>query len=391
MYSPGILRALPEIDPIEPLLGEQILHHRLASHYPALRRFRTHRALVRSPLWQQIGPEVERITAGIEVAHHRAARARSRAGLRIAAWNVQRGTRLDDITHVLAGIDADVVLLAEVDSGMGRSGDRNVARAIAAALEMSYAFAVSYLVLEDDLGENPDQRANSLALAGTAILSRVPLRAARNVDLPALRDKFSSSEKRLGHKRALAAELELDGGHLAVGACHLDSTASPAGRARQLAALLDALPAGPALIGGDFNSSTWDVSSSLAVLRDLAHKVFVTGFARAVDDFMTPERFYERAPFAELARRGFAIDGFNDRARGTYEFRMDDAYTIEKTRAQVGGLLTRWLQRRLRPWNGVVRSRLDWFAGRDLGARTAGVVDPRGASDHAPIVVELEA
>jgi endonuclease/exonuclease/phosphatase family metal-dependent hydrolase len=369
--------------------GEHRLRHELAAHYEALRALRDRRALSRSPLWRTIAPDVERVTAGLEIAHHRAAKVRCRSGLRAAAWNIQRGARLDDIARVLAGLDADVVLLAETDHGLGRSGDRNVARALAETLEMSYAFGVSYLVLRDDLGENPEQRPNGLALAGTAILSRVPIRAAHNVDMPELRDKFSSSEKRLGHKRALVAELDLGGDRLAVGACHLDSTASPAGRARQLAALLDALPLGPALVGGDFNSSTYDLSSTVALVRDVAHKLFVTGFDDTVANYMTPDRRYEEPIFAALAGRGFVIAGFNDRTRGTYEYRLDDAYTIEKIREQVGGLVTRWLERRLRPWNGVVPARLDWFAGREVIARAASVADHRGASDHAPIVVEL--
>jgi endonuclease/exonuclease/phosphatase family metal-dependent hydrolase len=368
---------------------EEVLHHELARHYDALRRIRHRRALARSRLWREIAPEVERITAGLEVAHHRAARPRARAGLRVAAWNVQRGARLDEIARVLGELDADVVLLAEVDDGMGRSGGRNVARALAEALEMSYAFAVSYLVLADDLGENPDRRPNGLALAGTALLSRVPIVSPRNVDLPELRDKFSSSEKRLGHKRALAARLAVDGDDLAVAACHLDSTASSAGRARQLAALLGALPPGPALVGGDFNSSTYDLSSPLALARDLAHKLFVTGFDGTVENYMTPERRYEEPLFAALAQHGFTTDGFNDRAHGTYQYRMDDPYTVAKVRELVGGLVARWLERRLRPWNGVVPARLDWIAGRGLTPRAARVGEPRGASDHAPVIVEL--
>ena len=98
---------------------------------------------------------------------------------------------------------ADVLMLSEVDNGLGRSHNRNVARELADALGMSYAFAVSYVTLEDDHLENPEGRENTLALAGSAILSRAPIRRVINADLPELRDKFSSSEKRLGKKRAV--------------------------------------------------------------------------------------------------------------------------------------------------------------------------------------------
>jgi endonuclease/exonuclease/phosphatase family metal-dependent hydrolase len=361
----------------------------LSDHFAALQQIKTRRALERTELWKQIGGEVTRVTSSVEIGHHSAARPRARAGLRAAAWNIQRGRNFDAVLATLRQIDAEVLLLVEVDHGMGRSGDRHVARDLAEALGMSWAFAVSYLVLGDDFGENPERRPNSAAQAGLAILSKLPIRRAVNVDLPELRDKFSSSEKRLGHKRAILAELELDDGTLPVAACHLDSNASPAGRTRQLAALLQTIPDGRALVGGDFNSSTYDVASPLALARDLLHKLFVTGFAATIGHYMTPEILYEKPLFAELQRQGFSVEGFNDRGQGTLHYDLHDPYAIQKARSKVGRLLTWILQRKLRPWGGVVPARLDWFAGRGLGARAASVVDAGRASDHFPIVVEL--
>jgi endonuclease/exonuclease/phosphatase family metal-dependent hydrolase len=363
-----------------------VITHDLARHYRALLQLRTRKALLRSPLWAQIGAEVERVCAAVEVEHHPAAR--PKAALRAVAWNVQRGRKLDEIRGVLSHLDADLVLLVEVDNGMARSGDRHVARLLAQSLGMSYAFGVSYLVLEDDFGENVDGRPNSLALAGAAILSRLPIRRAVNVDLPELRDKFSSSEKRLGRKRALLIEVEREGGPLQVAAVHLDSNASPRGRARQLAALLDAVD-GNVLVGGDFNSTTYDAGTAWGLARDLLHKLFVTGFRATVDNYLTPDRRYETPLFDELARRGFTVDGFNDRARGSMKYDFADPYAIQLTQKKVGRFLTWWLRRRLRPWNGVVPARLDWFAGRGVTARQPSVADSGGASDHSPIVVEL--
>jgi endonuclease/exonuclease/phosphatase family metal-dependent hydrolase len=362
----------------------KLLTHQLAPHYAALQKIKTRRALLKSPLWGEIGAEIERVCGAVEVGHH--PHVKPKAGLRVAAWNVQRGSDLDGVSGVLSHLDADLILLVEVDNGMGRSGDRNVARLLAESLGMSYAFGVSYLVLEDDFGENPQRLPNGLALAGTAILSRLPIRRAVNVDLPELRDKFSSSEKRLGRKRALFVELE--GAPFTVAVAHLDSNAGPRGRARQLAALLDSLN-GPALVGGDFNSTTYDAASALSLARDLLHKLFVTGFRRTVENYLTPELLYDTPLFTELARRGFVLDGFNDRARGTMSYDLAHPYAIEKTREKVGRLLTWWLQRRLRPWNGVVPARLDWFAGREVTPRNPSVADGGSASDHSPIVVEL--
>jgi endonuclease/exonuclease/phosphatase family metal-dependent hydrolase len=375
--------------------------HALAPHYAALRAVRSRRALLGSELYQRIAPELEQILCAVEVGEHGGARPRPLAGLRAVAWNIQRGRRFEAVRDALATdpvlAAADVVCLSEVDSGMGRSGNRAVARELALARGMSYAFGVSYLVLEDDYGENPTRAANTQALAGAAILSRAPIARVENVDLPELRDKFSSLERRLGKKRALLAELTLTDGPLTVAVCHLDSNASPRQRAAQLAALLERADAfgGPRLLlGGDLNTTTYDLQSPLRLAVNVLDKLLVVGFAGAIDHYMKPELRYERPIFELLSRRGYAVDPFNDRAVGTIRYDLDDAYAIQKTARNIGWPLTWLLRRLLRPWGGVVPARLDWFAGRGLAATDARVVDPRSedgrpASDHAAIVTDL--
>jgi endonuclease/exonuclease/phosphatase family metal-dependent hydrolase len=382
---------------------ENEVRHALDGHYAALRKIRRRRQLHASPLWAEIGGEVERVACAVEIGRHPAAAlAPGQRALRVVAWNVQRGGRFPALARALEEDEvlarADVLLLVEVDHGLGRSGNRHVARELAERLGLHYAFGAQYLTLEDDFLENVEGRPNTLALAGNAILSRAPLGRVVNVDLPELRDKFGSSEKRLGKKRALAAEVLLPDGPLAVATCHLDSIASSAQRARQLAAILDALDglgAPRALVGGDFNTTTYDVSSPFSLVRDLLHKLFVTGFRGTVDNYLTPERRYETPIFDLLARRGFALDGLNDRSRGTIEYDFNHPYAVDKVRRRVGRLLTRYLLRKLRPWGGVVPARLDWFAGRGLSAERAFTVPPprdgdgRPASDHAAIAVDL--
>ncbi len=380
------------------------LTHGLAPHYGALRAIRRRQDLLRSPLYARIAPELDRLLDGVERGDHAVARdpGSGKGYLRVVAWNIQRGRRFEGLRRALCTdptlCEADVLLLSEVDDGLARSGNRNVARELAEALCMNYAFGVSYLTLEDDYGENVERRENSLALAGAAILSRLPIGRVENVDLPELRDKFSASEKRLGKKRALLAEIQLPAGPLLCASCHLDSNASPRQRAEQLEVLLQRMEAAgvPRMLGGgDLNSTTYDASATLPLLRDVAHKLFVTGFRNTVDGYMTPERRYEGPLFEALAAHGFRTEGFNDRGRGTIHYDLHSPYAIQKTRKKVGRLLTWMLQRLLRPWNGVVPARLDWFFGRGVTPLSATVVDPReddGApvSDHAAIVVDLQ-
>jgi endonuclease/exonuclease/phosphatase family metal-dependent hydrolase len=398
------------------------VQHEIQAHYRALRAIRTRKALERSALWAQIRGEVRRVLEGVErgdfallppptgnstpstaaVPTPSTAPVPGRGRvLRAVAWNIQRGARLDDLRRAVVAppfAGADLFLLSEVDVGLGRSGNRNVARELAEALGMSYAFGVSYLALTDDHGDDAGGRENTLALSGAAIISRYPFARVENIDLPEIRDKFHSSEKRLGKKRALLAEIALPDGPLAVAACHLDSNASPAQRARQLGGVLDSVDrsgVARALVGGDFNTSTYDVSSTLALARDLLHKLLITGFRATVDQYLTPEKHYERPVFELLRARDFAVEGFNDRARGTYFYDLTDPYVLVRSQKLVGRLLTRLLVRLLRPWNGCVPARLDWFAGRNVTPVAATVARPRAAadgrplSDHSAVIVDV--
>ena len=378
------------------------LHHALAAHYPELRAIPTRARLLASPLWGTIGREVEGLLDATEHEDATGARPLPRR-FRALAWNIQRGTHLDGLIAVLTShpelAAADVLVLSEVDNGLGRSANRHVARELARALGMSYAFAVSYLTLEDDFEENAARTPNTLALAGSAILARAPILRVVNADVPAVRDKFGSSEKRLGRKRAAVAEIATEAGPIVVAQAHLDSNASSRQRARQLAAILDAadrLGSARVLLGGDLNTTTYQYSSTARLVRDLCHKMFVTGFDGTIDNYLTPEKLYERPIFELLASRGMVIDGFNARGEGTIRYDFNTTYAREKVRKAVGELITRWLVHRLRDRGGVVAAHLDWFAARGLSPRGAQIVRPRehgaerGPSDHDPIVVDVE-
>jgi endonuclease/exonuclease/phosphatase family metal-dependent hydrolase len=381
------------------------LLHEIAAHYRALRAIGTRKVLERSALWAEIGGEVRRVLDGVERgdwAPPPAAVAAPRGQvLRAVAWNVMRGARLDDIRRAVLAppfAGTDVLLLSEVDVGVGRSGNRNVARELAEALGMNYAFGVSYLALTDDIGDDAAGLENTLALSGAAILSRHPIGRVENIDLPAIKDKFHSSEKRLGKKRALLAEIALPDGPLAVAVCHLDSTASPAQRARQLGGILDSVDrsgVARALVGGDLNTSTYDVSSTPALVGDIFHKLLVTGFRASIDHYMTPDKRYERPVFDVLRARDFVVEGFNDRGNGTYYYDLTDPYVIDRLHTYIGRALTRLLGRLLRPWNGCLPARLDWFAGRNVTPVAAAVERPRAVadgrpiSDHSAIIVDV--
>lgn len=386
------------------------LDHELGPHFAALAAFRDRRALHASALWRRIGAEADRVLSGVERGDIDAPAPPPRPDgrLRVAAWNIQRGGRFAALAAALRTDAtlraADILMLVEVDSGLGRSGNRNVPRDLALELGMSYAFAPSYVTIEDDWGENPDRIPNTTGLAGSAILSRWPIRAARNLDLPELRDKFSSRERRLGKKRALLIEIDGPAERAwQLAACHLDSNAAPAGRGRQLAAILHALDRDersrplptPALVGGDFNTSTHDLSSGWAIARDAVRAVCVHGLRHTLEGYMHPQQSGEQVVFEELAAREFSTEGFNDLSAPTYHYDFADPYARQKLR-RLGGPPLVWLARRLlRRWRGRLPAHLDWLAGRGvrpLEATTVKPLDDGGApvSDHAAITCQVE-
>lgn len=100
--------------------------------------------------------------------------------LTIASWNIaaaQRGP-LEEVRDELAELDADVVLLQEVDVGMTRSGGVNQASELGDPLGYDVVFASA---LADDGGHY-----------GLAILSKVPFADVQRIEL---RDALSSEPR----------------------------------------------------------------------------------------------------------------------------------------------------------------------------------------------------
>ncbi|HVQ12992.1 MAG TPA: hypothetical protein VMS40_05350, partial [Vicinamibacterales bacterium] len=58
--------------------------------------------------------------------------------LKVITWNIERGQEYSSILAVLRDLDADILLLQEVDRFCRRSGNRDVARDLADALEMNW-------------------------------------------------------------------------------------------------------------------------------------------------------------------------------------------------------------------------------------------------------------
>ena len=176
--------------------------------------------------------------------------------LRVVTWNIERGVKFEAVQSVLEELDADVVLLQEVDRFCSRSDDRDVARELALQLRMNYVTAGEF----QEVGEG---RRNLPCVSGQAILSRLPIGGATTVrfdDQASLKWRLNPVQPRRGGRIALRARIA---GALFY-SVHLESGGDEDRRANQVGDILANVPSSdePVVIGGDFNN-IGDISSAM--------------------------------------------------------------------------------------------------------------------------------
>jgi endonuclease/exonuclease/phosphatase family metal-dependent hydrolase len=201
----------------------------------------------------------------------RPASPRSPHSLRVLSWNIERGLQLPKILDFLRTIDADLLLLQEVDLNARRTRRRDIANDLARALNLNYAFGMEFQELSEGTATSP-------AYHGMATLTRWPLLRARIIrfrdqsafwkprwfvpDVPVF-------QRRLGGRIALITETTFHDRKVVTYNLHLESRGNDALRLRQLNEVLadcDSHVDQPILvIGGDFNliAGDGDVSTAL--------------------------------------------------------------------------------------------------------------------------------
>lgn len=274
--------------------------------------------------------------------------------LRVAFWNIERGQEYEAIEAALsdegrfaAMLDprkfppgsaerrkaieqaallraADVIILNEVDWGLGRSAYRHVAAELAARLKMNYAFGAQFVELspvalgyELTQASGDNERRSRLVdvdparykgLHGAAILSRFPLENVRLVPFEHQPYDWYTGEKdgasliergkrqvsnsvfleetrrevRRGGRAMLLAEIVDDRfpeGRVTIVATHLENRTTPRRRARQLEELLARIEEvrHPVILAGDMNTSTEDLTPTSArreVIKRIKSKSF---------------------------------------------------------------------------------------------------------------------
>ena len=386
------------------------LEHNLGPHFRELARFQSTKTLEASALYARLRPEVERVLDGVEQGDFTSsagAMPLDTGAVRATAWNIERGRQLDEIIRVLREHEvmrqSDVLLLTELDYGMARSGNRHVVREIAEGLGMAYAFAPCYINLSKGSGlESGAEAENAEALHGNALLSRWPIRRAWSIALPNGKDKMKGREKRLGSQRAVVCEVEHPAGLFRAVSLHLDAHSSQRHRELQMKVVLDFIerlgPPMPVLIGGDWNTSTYNSRRAVYSIAGFFRRVLM-GVGHVIENhYLKPERWFERGLFRELERRGYAYAGLNQPGAGTLHYDVKDLAANTNMGEWVPRWCFWWIEWALKDQGGRCSLKLDWFAGTGLEpdpqAPPRVISFLRGAagevlSDHDPIVLDF--
>ena len=294
--------------------------------------------------------------------------------VRIAAWNAERCRHLDASLALLRGVDADVLLLSELDAGMARSANEDVPRRLADGLAMGGAFAVEFVEL--GLGDAADvefarsfgMRTNERGLHGNAVLARGGLRSPAVLRLDAGGDWFTMSrgQPRVGGRVAVAGLVDVGGTDVCVVSFHLESSSTADERAVQMEVLLRLVDERygvdtPCVLGGDANTFGAPIGEVVADRERV----------RAVRD-SEPARFSWPVPHEPL-------------------FGVAASHGFSWTDANVAAPTTNHDARGL---PDHVPLHLDWLFVRGLEARRPAIVhavDPSGTplSDHELVAVSI--
>ena len=203
------------------------------------------------------------------------------SNIRVIAWNLERCYHINASAELLASLNADIILLSEMDMGMARTDQKHTTACLAEKLGYGYVYGVEFL--EFGLGSAVETakfhgQSNQVGYHGNAILSRTELEQPGLVRLDDSGEIWFNPgmETRLGGRVAVLATIKIDNQDVVFASVHLEDRTNPENRAEQVAVLLKAIedynPGAPTVIGGDFNTHSFDLhklSSSIDQVRQL--------------------------------------------------------------------------------------------------------------------------
>jgi endonuclease/exonuclease/phosphatase family metal-dependent hydrolase len=385
------------------------LEHDLTRFFPKFTQYPSSTDLKRSRLYQELKGEIDRVLNSVVQEDFAPGCSLAQPWVRVTAWNIERGIHLEKIIRVLKHHPvisrSDAFLLTELDYGMARSENRFIAREIASALGFNYVFVPCYINLNKGSGlESEAPGENTHALHGNALFSRHPIRQAASIVLPNGKDKMKGKEKRLGNQRAVFGIVEHPLGSIRMVSLHLDAHSSQRHRMLQMSTILDFLdhasPSYPVVLGGDWNTSTYNSRRALYAILGYWRRVLMGVRYVCKNHYPHPDRWFERGLFRELERRGYRYRDLNELGACTLHYDVRDLALNRNMGEWIPGWcfpFINWALSRNAGSEGRCSLKLDWFAGRQISPEPEHpprvLADVRslegGISDHDPIVVDF--
>lgn len=386
-----------------PLSAQQtyrIIREELRPLFPNLESCASTPELESSSAYQAIAHLARQVLESPDVGDYTTEAAPAKNRYRFAGWNLERGIQFDGQLAVLREHPylgkADVLLLTETDVGMARSANRAVAQELAASLGMHYAFVPCYLNLSKGAGiERDSGGVNDLGLHGNAILSRYPIGKVRPVHLKNGKDKMTGREKRLGRQTALVADIAFPNLRLTAVSVHLDAQSNQRHRRDQMADVVNGVGTGRTLIGGDWNTTTYNSARAFHAIMGFWLRVFM-GVDHVINNhYLHPYNHFERDLFALLEAEGFDYRQCNRLGERTTSYDVTDAKTHNNLREWVPAWCFAFIRWALRNHDGKCPFKIDWFAARGLRCEHPTIVrDVREGravplSDHDAVGIDI--
>jgi len=377
------------------------LREELRPHFDELAQCGSTRELHAHPRYRDLKSQFERIFRTPERGDFTTGAAEKKDNYRIVAWNLERGIHYEGQLQALQQdpylSQADVLLLTETDVGMARSDNRNISRDLARELGMHYVFSPCYINLAKGSGvEYEADGENEAGLHGNAILSRYPLSKIRSVFLKNGKDKMKGREKRLGQQTAAVAEVQFPDQPTTVVSVHLDANSSQQHRANQMGDILaDIEGCSPAIVGGDWNTTTYNSSTATMAILGFWLRVLMGPDNVIRNHNLHPYNKFEKQLFDLLEYSGFDYRTANAYGERTTSYDVDDIKTHKNLREWVPAWCFAFIRWALRNHDGKCPLKIDWLAVKGLTASAPRVLHQfregrkPPLSDHDPIGVDV--
>lgn len=187
--------------------------------------------------------------------------------MRILSWNIERGYKIEKIIPILLDLEPDILLLQEVDKGVGRTEYKDIAKML------QDVFPNYYMYWSLEFKEIPSIWRKIIPIGGKGggehgnlILSRYPFFSRETISLPTNKNLPwrrttiipELFEPRIGYRIAQICEINTPKGNIFIANTHFENwRSSPKHRELQFQKILECYlerQSSPWIIGGDMNT-----------------------------------------------------------------------------------------------------------------------------------------